>query len=105
MEVDESKMRRASTRIRTIGHDAAAYLDKEKATLDFGSQGNEGFGTVQALKACVDKLHNAATRLAQDSRETGDNISRAADNHRANENAQKQAMENNLRDLTTLRIP
>lgn len=104
MEVDESKMRRASAKIRTIGHDAQAYLDREKAALDFGSQGNEGFGTMQALKSTVDKLHQAATRLASDSTETGDNVTRAADNHRNNERVQKENLDANLRDLNTLRI-
>ncbi|HEY1178924.1 MAG TPA: type VII secretion target [Phytomonospora sp.] len=105
MEVDESKMRRASAKIRTIGHDAQAYLDREKAALDFGSQGNDGFGTMQALKSTVDKLHQAASRLASDSTETGDNITRAADNHRENERVQKQNIDANLRALTTLRTP
>ena len=94
MEVDESTLRRASAKIRTIGHDAQAYLDREKAALDFGSQGNEGFATMQALKSTVEKLHRAASRLAADSTETGDN-----------KRVQKQNMDANLRALTTLRTP
>ena len=105
MEVDETQMRRVAAKVRTIGNDAQAALDKEKPALDFGSQGNEGFAAMAALKSAVDKLHHAASRLAQDSRTTGESINRAADNHRANEQAQRDNFANGLRELTTFQAP
>lgn len=102
MEVDVAQMRRAGMKIRTIGMDAQNYLAREKGSLEFGSQGNEGFATMAALKSAVDKLHRQSSRLAADSQETAANVNRAADAHQVNERAQADNFTNNLNALTSL---
>ena len=94
MEIHQDAVRGVATKIRQVGDDAHAYLDRVAGDLESGSQGNEGFGAITVLKQLLERLTGDTRGLADESRSVGGKVSTAADNHDTTDTGQSGVFKN-----------
>lgn len=89
MEINESRVRDVGGRVRRVGDDADAYLQRIFPQMSSSSQHNNGLQSMAILRQAVDRLQSHTKGLADMSRSLGDNMTTAADNHELNEIRQR----------------
>lgn len=92
MDIDPTKVRQVGGKIRQVGEDAQAFLGKMSGPAA-ALKGFAGLGSIAALRQANTRLTRRSSDLATASKQHGQNVITAADNHVANEEAQKKAME------------
>lgn len=92
MDIDPTRVRQVGGKIRQIGEDAQAFLGRMSGPAA-ALKGVAGLGAIAAARQADNRLTRRGSDLATASKQHGRNVIAAADNHVANEEAQKRAIE------------
>lgn len=91
MQIDRQTVQGAGARLRQVGDDASAYLEKMSTPMSARIQGNTGLVSIATLKQVCDQLQRRTRDLASDSRSTGDRVMVAADSHHVTDASRAQS--------------
>ncbi|MEV0647378.1 hypothetical protein AB0I28_19120 [Phytomonospora sp. NPDC050363] len=92
MDIDPTRVRQIGGKIRQVGEDAQAFLGRMSGPAA-ALKGFAGLGTIATLRQVNTRLTRRTSDLATASKQHGGNVITAADNHVANDAAQKSAID------------